>query len=296
MIGHRCRRVLAGVALAVVCGALISAPTAVAAPLVPDCVSSSPVHDVYLTKAMQTAVLAADGAAVGLYDRTTNTTCYHQPDQKFNTASVVKVLIATAAQWRAQQQNRQLTPEEDQLVRRMITSPVDQESNDAANLLWSDLRLHGPYVNVVIALLELTNTDPADDGSWGMTETTARDQVRLMTFLTSPGEEFLARERREYVLQRMTEVPPRHRFGVPVLAPAPWHNKIGYSKLTDDDSWETYFNFRTHSVGAVRGLGDTGEFDYVLVILSDRNFWARGIVRVSAAAAVINEAQRHMPR
>jgi hypothetical protein len=242
---------------------------------------------------VQSAAVASNGAAIGLYDRRTDTTCYFLPDRKFNTASVVKVLIATALQWRAQQQNRPLDPvTEDQVARDMITSPDDETSNGAAIALWNELHIHGSYVTDVINRIGLADTIPA--AKLGMTETTARDQVKVMTFLTSPHEEFLERERREYILQLMAEVPTKHRFGLPVNAPARWHNKIGYAKL--DDGILGYFNYRTHSVGAVRGQDNLGrEHDYVMALLTDGNIPLQGIVRVSAAAAVINEAKRLLP-
>ena len=172
--------------------------------------------------------------------------CYHQPD---DTASVVKVLIATALQWRAQQEgDRPLEPEEDTWARDMITSGNDGVSNRAASELWSRLRLDGPYV----------------------------DQVKLLSFLTSPGAEFLDLERREYVLQRMAEIPQKHRWGVPIGAPTSWHNKIGYAKL--DGGLLGYLNYRTHSDP------------------QRRNVPLEGISRVSAAAFAINQAKRANPQ
>ena len=48
------------------------------------------------------AAVLSDGAAIGFYDRVTDTTtCYVNPDRRLNTTSIVMVLIATALQWRA---------------------------------------------------------------------------------------------------------------------------------------------------------------------------------------------------
>lgn len=296
MVITRSRRAL--VALVLALGVIpVSTASAVAAtqPPIPVCDSpTSPVYAEYLRQAMQSAAATSEGVAIGLYDRRSDVTCYFLPDRKFNTASVVKVLIATALQWRAQQQSRPLDPvTEDQVARDMITSPDDTTSNNAATALWGELYLNGPYVAEVIGQLGLADTVPAD--KLGMTETTVRDQVKVMTFLTSPHQEFLERERRDYVLGLMSEVPLQHRFGVPVNAPAQWHNKIGYAKL--DDGWQGYFNYRTHSVGAVRGPDNLGrDHDYVMVLLSDGNLPLEGMARVSAAATILNAAKRLLPQ
>lgn len=288
MAGGRIRHLLAVLALAGLCAVPAVAPAA-AAPAGADCVSPDNASAAFLEKAVNKASNASD-AAIGLYDRRTATTCYYLPDRKFNTASVVKALIATALQWRAQQEDRPLDPTtEDRKARDMITSPVNSISNDAAKYLWDELYHNGTYITDVIDELGMDDTKPAVKA--GDTETTARDQVKLMKFLTSPHDEPLERERREYVLQRMAEIPWKHRFGIPVNAPVRWHSKIGYSELNEGE-----LKYRTHSVGAVRGKTDSGkEYDYVLAILTDGNNRANGQVRVSAAAAILNQAMRDLP-
>jgi hypothetical protein len=295
MIKRRLRRAVAVSMLASLCIVPISGSIATAAPSwIPQCSSpKNPAYATYLRDAVQRAALVSEGAAIGLYDRQTETTCYVLPDHKFNTASVVKVLIATALQWRAQQEGRPLDPEtEDRKAREMITSPVDKTSNDAMQALWDQLHTHELHVSGVINQLGLTDTIPK--AAPGETKTTVRNQVRLMTFLTSPGEEFLERDRREYVLQLMTEIPLKHRFGVPVNAPAQWYNKIGYLKI--GKGIFSYFNYITHSVGAIRGQDNLGRnHDYALALMTSGNNPVRGPVRVSVAATIINEAKRLLP-
>lgn len=184
-----------------VSAAVVGSPSAAAgpAPTAALCESgTNPGHAVYLTAVVdRAAAVLPDGAAIGFYDRVTDTTCYVNPDRRLNTASIVKVLIATALQWRAQQDGRPLEQQEVDTATTMITSADATASNKAANELWRQLRLEQPYVREVLDIMGLFGTTPSPTGEWGLSETTARDQVILLRVLTSPDEVFLERERRD---------------------------------------------------------------------------------------------------
>lgn len=275
---------------------VVMAPPATAAPSATVCESAQhPGYAVYLSAAVDRAAAAApDSSAIGFYDRVTDTSCYVNPDQKFNTASIVKVLITMGLQWRAQQDGRPLTQAEIDTATTMVTSADAVASNEAANALWTQLQLESGYVQEVLDIMGLVDTALALNGEWGMSETTAREQVIVLRVLTSPDEVFLAPERRQWVLDLMaTAVTTGQWWGVPVgTSPnVRVHNKIGYSQL-DGGFWD----YRTHSAGWVHGPSTTGvDLDYVMAILSDGNPPVWGTARVSAAAAVINLAKAARP-
>lgn len=251
-------------------------------------VCTSELHPEYATYLSGAVLAAANGVTVGLYDRRTDTLCFTDPLREFKSASIVKVAVAVALQLRAQQNSRPLDDRERALVEPMIIS----SDNDATSTLWRELHINGPYLEQALVGAGMAYTRPGSDGEFGSTITTAQDQISLLMFLTSPTENALEPSRREYILDLMSRVVPQQRYGVPVGAPlgTTWHNKIGYGRLGD-----SYGNYRTHSIGAIRGTGINGEHDYVMALLSDGNLPLVGIARVSSSAFNLNLAMQVIP-
>lgn len=75
--------------------------------------------------------------AVGLYDRTTKTTCTLRSSTAYDSASVVKVTVLATLLWDAKKHNRYLTDRESTLAKAMIT----KSDNDATSKLWRQLGL-----------------------------------------------------------------------------------------------------------------------------------------------------------
>ncbi|HEY0641284.1 MAG TPA: serine hydrolase [Pseudonocardiaceae bacterium] len=269
--------------------AIMAAPAPAGADGVPstDVLCSSvwnPAYAVYMTAAMTRAKVASEGVTIGFFDRKTETTCFTDPSRQFQTASIVKVIVAVALQLRAQEEGRDLSDHERDLAGAMII----ESNNNATSELWRQLHTESPYVSSAILVTNMTNTHPGPNGFFGTTTTTASDQINLLKFLTSPYEAALDLERRDYILELMSRVTLLHRYGVPVGAPfgTTWSNKIGYANLDDN-----VFDFTTHSIGAVRGTAwNSAQHDYVMALLSNQNFWFTGTLRVSRAAYEINRA------
>lgn len=286
-INRACSRILIPVfGMCVLTAPQVSAASRASVAQLPCESRQAPEHAIKMAAVVTSAAVASRNVTIGFYDRTTETTCFTDPDRAFKTASIVKVIIAVALELRAQLDgDRELTDAEQALLRPMII----ESSNKAAIELWKQLHREGPYVTQAIAATGMANTVPGPGGSFGDTITTARDQITLLKFLTSPDDEFLDRDRREHILDLMSQVIPSQRYGVPIGVPlgTKWSNKIGYGHLGDG-----FFHYRTHSIGAVRGTAAAGkEHDYVMALLSDDNIFAEGILRVSSAAFTINQAQ-----
>ena len=73
--------------------------------------------------------------AVGLYDRSTNTTCTLRASSAYDSASVVKVTVLATLLWDAKKANRYLTDRENTLAKAMIT----KSDNAATSTLWKQL-------------------------------------------------------------------------------------------------------------------------------------------------------------
>ncbi|GAA5188632.1 hypothetical protein GCM10023322_39750 [Rugosimonospora acidiphila] len=120
-------------------------------------------------------------AALALLDQDTGEKVLYQQDQQFDTASIIKVDILATVLYQHQQANQKLSSTEDANAVKMIT----QSDNDAATALWNDL---GGADGLAAAnrVFGLTETVPGTDGYWGLTKTTAADQLRLLQVISNP--------------------------------------------------------------------------------------------------------------
>ncbi|MFB7748938.1 hypothetical protein ACFC18_05065, partial [Streptomyces sp. NPDC056121] len=123
-ISIRAARVLpaviaAGVLVPVVAGA---APASAATAPQVTCTSGKAGLAAKLQKDITAALASRKGTvAVGLFDRTTNTTCALRATSSYDSASVVKVTVLATLLWDAKKTNRYLTTREANLATAMIT-------------------------------------------------------------------------------------------------------------------------------------------------------------------------------
>ena len=155
-----------------------SAPPAAApappAPVAPD-ILADPAVTAYLAGRPGTVTAAVADLDTGLVSQ-------YRPGQLVGTASVVKVDILEALLHQAEGQGRSLTPAE----QREATAMIDESDNDAASDLWDEVGAAGGLAAYDATLL-LGATAPDASGSWGLTTTTAADQVTLLRALVDPA-------------------------------------------------------------------------------------------------------------
>lgn len=211
--------------------------------------------------------------ALALYDRRTATTCRLKNDAPFDSASVVKVTVLGALLRQSMEQHRTLTPREVRLTTAMIT----KSDNAATSALWRQVGPGG--IQRFLRLAGMHDTVAGPYGSWGLTQITAGDQVKLLRLLTSATPVLDAASRR-YALVLMNRVVPDQRWGVPAGAPgtATVHVKNGWLSR-DTHGW------RVHSIGAFTDDGN----DYGIAVLSHDNRTMRyGVDTVQRVAAVVH--------
>ncbi|MCX5315314.1 serine hydrolase [Streptomyces sp. NBC_00154] len=214
-----------------------------------------------------------DTSALALYDRITGTTCELRADTHFDSASVVKVTVLGALLRQAEEAHRKLTPQEVKLTTAMIT----ESDNDATSALWHQIGSVG--FEKFLALADMRHTVPGSGGSWGLTQITAGDELRLMQLLTTENSVLTATSR-AYALDLMEHVTPGQRWGVPAGSPASAtvHVKNGWLPRATD-------GWRVHSVGAFTGSGH----DYGMAVLSSGNLTMDyGVATIEGAARVIH--------
>lgn len=251
------------------------APGAAAAPPQVSCTSGQAGLAEKLRKDITAALAKRKGTvAVGLYDRTTKTTCTLRGGTAFDSASVVKVTVLAALLWDAKKQGRYLTDRETKLATAMIT----KSDNASTSTLWKQLGL--TKIKAFLAAAKMTQTKPGANNYWGLTQITVRDEQRLLALLTAKNS-VLSDNARAYVLKLMNKVVSSQRWGTPAGAPSTVkvHVKNGWlSRATH--------GWRVHSVGTFKGGGR----DYTITVLTHGNPDMKyGVNTIQGVAKVIHK-------
>jgi hypothetical protein len=216
---------------------------------------SSPAVAAYLS-ARTGSVTAA------LYNVDTGTTSLWQPGVAEDTASIVKVdILATLLH-----QNQDADGDADDGVglsssqRALATTMIEQSDNDAATDLWNDDGQE-TGIGAFNKLIPLSATVLGTDGYWGLTKTTAADQVKLVRTVALPNQ-ILDTTARTYELGLMESVESGERWGVSGGVPegVTVALKNGWLPIGAND-WQI------NSIGWIQGDGR----DYILAVLSDGN-------------------------
>ncbi|WRZ92791.1 class A beta-lactamase-related serine hydrolase [Streptomyces sp. NBC_01007] len=246
--------------LAVSLGAGVIVPLAVAA--TPAAAAPAPTVSCTSGKAGLAAKLQKDitaalanrrgTVAVGLYDRTTNTTCTLRATTAFDSASTVKVTVLATLLWDAKKHNRYLTSTETSLATKMIT----QSDNASTTKLWNQLGL--TKIKGFLAAAGMTKTTPGTGGYWGLTQINVTDEQKLLKLVTAKNT-VLSDSSRAYILKLMGKVVSSQRWGTPAGAPSTVavHVKNGWLSRSSN-AW------RVHSLGTFNG----GGHDYMMSVLT----------------------------
>ena len=215
-----------------------------------------------------------------IYDARTGSIWVYHPGQVQYTASIVKVEIMGTALWQAQRASQGLPSAEAALMPSMI----ENSDNDSATQMLADVG--GPQaVAQFDQAAGLTDTTPSTLAlipgtpwpGWGLTTTTALDEVRLIYRFAYPNT-VLTDASRSYGLNLMEHIEADQDWGISggVPADATVALKNGWLPLTA--GWQI------NSIGWVSGGGR----DYVLAVLTaDNPTEAYGIDTIEAIAQAV---------
>ncbi|MFI9602387.1 hypothetical protein ACIHCX_21505 [Streptomyces sp. NPDC052043] len=191
-------------------------------------------------------------------------------DAVFDTASIVKVDILAALLLRAQDAGRRLTTRE----RTCAAAMIEHSDNDSATALW---RVIGGADGLDAAneRFGLTETTGGDGPLWGLTRTTAADQLVLLEQVFGARSE-LGGASRTYLQGLMGRIVPGQDWGVSAAADGSgWALKNGWMPRDATGLWVV------NSIGRVTAGGD----DYLVAALSSGNpTKEQGIALVEEAA------------
>jgi hypothetical protein len=244
-------------ALVVVAGASV-APVAAAASKA----GSDPLH----TAAMSSYIASRGGEiTAAVEDVWTGRIAVLHPGVTEQTASIVKLDILETLLHRGM-----LDPQEDPVAEGMI----ERSDNSDATRLWNAAGASGG-VSAFDSLAGLTETAPNPYGYWGLTTTTAADQLALLRQLALPGR-LLGPAERAYALNLMEHVESDQRWGVSGGVPASASVALKNGWLPVSGGWQV------NSVGRIKG----GEAWYLLAVLTRRDpSEAYGIATIEGIAA-----------
>ncbi|MFF6847650.1 serine hydrolase [Streptomyces antimycoticus] len=145
--------------------------------------------------------------SVAVLDTRSRTSGVHG-DGSYATASIVKVGILAALLLRAEDEGRPLTAQE----RSHAAVMIEQSDNDAATALWRTIG-GAAGLDAAHQRLGLTATRAGSGGSWGVTLTTAVDQLTLLRAIFSDDSALNGRAR-TYLRALMGRVVDRQSWGV----------------------------------------------------------------------------------
>ncbi|MFF5518263.1 serine hydrolase [Streptomyces coeruleorubidus] len=274
-ISRRARVLAAAVGTGVLVPLVAAATPASAATPAVTCTSANAGLAAKLKKDITAALATRKGTvAVGLYDRSTNTTCTLRASTAYDSASVVKVTVLATLLWDAKKTNRYLTDRENTLAKAMIT----KSDNAATSTLWKQLGM--TKIKGFLTAAGMTQTKPGANGYWGLTQITVTDEQKLLKLITAKNA-VLSDNSRAYILKLMGQVVSSQRWGTPYGVPS------GVTVAVKNGWLQRATNgWRVHSVGAFKG----GGHDYMITVLTHGNSTMNyGIATIQAVAKVIHK-------
>ncbi|MBJ6638790.1 serine hydrolase [Streptomyces sp. DHE7-1] len=212
--------------------------------------------------------------AIGLYDRSTKTTCTLRATTAYDSASTVKVTVLATLLWDAKKHDRYLTDREASLAKAMIT----KSDNSATSTLWKQLGL--TKIKGFLSAAGMTRTVPGANGYWGLTQENVTDEQKLLRLVTARNT-VLSDNSRAYILKLMNQVVSSQRWGTPAGAPSTVtvHVKNGWLERATH-------GWRVHSLGTFNG----GGHDYMMSVLTqDNSTMSYGVTTIQNVAKAIHK-------
>ncbi|MFJ2399482.1 serine hydrolase [Streptomyces sp. NPDC087843] len=189
----------------------------------------------------------------------------------FDTASIVKVDILSTLLLQAQDAGRTLTVQE----RRLTTDMIENSDNESTSTLWAQIG-NATGLDKANKRLGLTQTKGGEGTVWGITQTTASDQIRLLEAVFGDRSS-LSADSRAYIQHLMYHIAPDQDWGVSAAADAsrPTALKNGWLQRSQTLKWDV------NSIGRIE---KNGRVFYLAVLLNGCSTEEIGIDLVEHAA------------
>ncbi|MET9514033.1 serine hydrolase [Streptomyces sp. NPDC002994] len=208
--------------------------------------------DAVLAKAVGPVAADTDASvSVGVLDLESGDAAVYG-DEAYDTASIVKADILAALLLRAQDTGRVLTAREKAHARDMIVN----SDNASATALWHAIG-GSEGLDAANKRLGLTSTEGGDGERWGLTQTTAKDQLTLLGAVFGKESE-LDEQSRAYIQGLMKQITSGQDWGVSAAGDG-WALKNGWLRRSATGLWDI------NSIGRVTVDGRV----WLVAVLSD---------------------------
>jgi hypothetical protein len=151
-----------------------------------------------------------------IHDQRTGCEYLYRPDLRITTASVFKIEVMAGVLLRAEHEGRGLTSWEADRVWPMITESANEPTSELYQYLGGTSGFAA--LNSTFGLSETQAAPP----TWGLTSTSARDQVNLVRQVLAGEYGPLTSSYRDLAWWYMTNVVPWQRWGITAGVPAGW--------------------------------------------------------------------------
>jgi beta-lactamase class A len=227
-------------------------------------------RDALLAKALKSVTVAGGAkASVAVLDVGSGESAAYG-DAAYDTASIVKVNILATLLLQAQDAERHLTAQE----RTYATAMIENSDNASATALWAAIgRADG--LDTANKRFGLKDTEGGEGELWGLTQTTASDQLTLLRQVFGDDSK-LSKTSRSYLQGLMGEIETDQQWGVSAAADgSQWALKNGWLARSTTGLWDI------NSIGRISVDGH----DYLVAALSNGNSTqAKGISLVEAVS------------
>ena len=148
---------------------------------------------------------------IAVYNHETKQTTFYNSDNNgvYYSASIIKVSILTNLLKQHETNNTTLSETEDSLAQQMI----EESSNDAATALLTTYEGGFSAPDSLFVDLNMSQSQ-MNTSAWGLTTTTASDQVKLLNSLAYGITPVIDADDRSYILNLMANVDPSQNWGV----------------------------------------------------------------------------------
>ncbi|MFD4559484.1 serine hydrolase [Streptomyces sp. NPDC058469] len=228
-------------------------------------------YDALLAKAMKSVTPTGDQkVSVAVLDVTSGESATYG-SAAFDTASIVKVDILATLLLQAQDAGRQLTATE----KSYATTMIENSDNDSATALWNIIGT-ADGLDAANKTLGLTGTTGGDGPLWGLTQTTAADQLTLLQQVFGDDSK-LNSASKSYIQGLMGKIEADQQWGVSAAADGSrWKLKNGWLARSTTGLWDV------NSIGRVTGTD--GDEYLVAVVSKGSTTQTQGISLIEAAA------------
>jgi beta-lactamase class A len=223
-----------------------------------------PTQTTQLESAWKSVIDGRQGSvAIAVYNSQTGKTAqYSNTTNTFDTASIVKVSIAEAMLVQEQSTGMALTST--QLSD--MTPMIENSDNDTTSTLWSEVGGKAA-MDTFFGSIGAASTTSGANGFWGLTQTTATDQLAVINAYAYPGP-VLTNDSAATLNSLLDNVETDQSWGVSAGIPSTTNFELKNGWLEDSETNNEYSGTPSWTVNSIGHIWDNNA-DYTIAVLTN---------------------------